>query len=106
VAGADVAEVARGHGEGDLFVVGAGGGEIALEVVHDLCGDARPVDRVDRADLVARLEGGVVGDRLHDVLAVVEHAADGDVEDVGIRSEYICARWNALIRPCGESMKT
>jgi len=24
----------------------------------------------------------------------------------GSRSEYICAAWNALMRPCGESMKT
>ena len=31
-------------------------GEIAAEVVDDLRGDARPVDRVDRADAVARLE--------------------------------------------------
>jgi hypothetical protein len=72
----------RWHAEGDLLVVAPGGREIALEVIHDLRRHPRPVDRIDRADLVPGLEGVVVGDRLHDVLGVVEHARDGDVEDV------------------------
>ncbi len=75
VAGADVAEVARRHGEGHLLVVRFGRREIALEVIDDLRRDARPVDRIDRADLVLGLEGGIVGHRLDDVLRVVEHAA-------------------------------
>src|SRR5260221_3739454 len=56
VAGEDVAEVPRGDREGDLLVVRAGRGEIALVVVHDLRDDPRPVDRVHRADVVALLE--------------------------------------------------
>jgi hypothetical protein len=44
--------------------------------------DPCPVDRVDRADLLRGLVRQVVGHRFHDVLAVVEHALDGDVEDV------------------------
>ena len=88
VAGADVAEVARRHGKGHLLVVRAicpaGSQEIALEVIDDLRRNPRPVDRIDGADLVLLLEGGVIGDCLHDVLRVVEHAGDSDVEDVGI----------------------
>ena len=82
VAGVDVAEIARGHRERDLLGVRRGGGEVALEVVHHLRRDARPVDRVDRADAVAALELGVGGDRLDDVLAVVEHALEREVVDV------------------------
>ena len=52
------------------------------------------------------LEREVVRHRLHDVLAIVEHAFHRDVVDVGVRSEYICARWNALMRPAGDSMNT
>ena len=62
-----------------------GDGEVALEVVDDLRGDARPVDRVDGADPPARLERRVGAHRLDDVLAVVEHAVDRDVVDVGVR---------------------
>ena len=84
VAGEDVAEVAGGHGEGHRLADLLRHGEIALEVVHHLRHDARPVDRVDRADAIARLERRIVADRLDDVLAVVEHAAHGDVEDVRV----------------------
>ncbi len=59
--------------------------EVAAEVVDDLRDDARPVDRVDGADRVARLEGGVAADRLDDVLAVVEDAVDREVVDVRVR---------------------
>jgi len=65
-----------------LLVVRAGGAEITLEVIDDLRGHARPVDRIDRADAVSRLERGVVRHRLDDVLGVVEHAGHGDVVDV------------------------
>ena len=82
--GADVAEVPRGHGERHLFRVIFGRREIAFEVIDNLGKDTRPVDRVDRANLVLCLEGGVVGDGLDDVLAVVEHAFDGDVENVRV----------------------
>ena len=56
VAREDVAEVARRHGEVDDLVVAARRREIAREVIDDLRRDARPVDRVDGADRVARLE--------------------------------------------------
>lgn len=82
MAGADVAEVPRGHAEGHLFVIAGGGREPALEVIDHLGQHAGPVDGIDGTDPVLRLEGGVVGDGLDDVLGVVEHAAHGDVEDV------------------------
>ena len=58
--------------------------EEAGEVVDDLRQEARPVDRVDRADRVRALEVEVGGDRLDEVLAVVEDAFDRDVVDVGV----------------------
>ena len=84
VPGEDVAEIARRHREVDRLAVRLRHRAIAAEIVDDLRGDARPVDRIDGADRVARLERGVGGDRLHDVLAVVEHALDRDVVDVGV----------------------
>src|SRR5712691_4926727 len=84
VPGVDVAEIARGHRKGNRFAVATRHGEIRLEVIHDLRRDSGPVDRVDRADAVPRLETDVARDRLDDVLAVVEDAADGDIEDIGV----------------------
>ena len=85
MSGEDVAEIAGGHGEIDRSAVRFRRGEIAAEIVDDLGGDARPVDRIDRADPVAGLECGIGGHRLDDVLAVVEHPVDRDVVDVGVR---------------------
>ena len=85
MAGADVAEVSRRHAEGHFLVVGLRRLEPALEVVHDLGHHPRPVDRIHRADLVLRLEFGIVGHGLDDVLGIIEHAAHGDVENVRIR---------------------
>nr|GEU28576.1 hypothetical protein [Tanacetum cinerariifolium] len=84
VARADIAEVTRRHGERHLLVVRRGGGQVAAEVVHDLRHHARPVDRIDGADLVLRLERQIVGDGFHHVLGVVEHAFDGDIEDIRV----------------------
>ena len=81
---ANVAEVARWHGKGNLLIVRFRGQEIALEVINDLRRDTRPVDRIDRTNLVLGLEGGIVGDRLHDVLRIIEQAGHGDIEDIGI----------------------
>ncbi len=66
------------------MIVTCRGGEITLEVVHDLRRDARPVDRVDRADAIFALELGIAADGLDHVLAIVEHAFDGDVENIGV----------------------
>ena len=55
----------------------------AADVVDDLASDPRPVDRVDRRQRIAVAEREVVEQRLHQVLAVVEGAFDGDVVDVG-----------------------
>mmetsp|Transcript_6754 Transcript_6754/g.28334 ORF Transcript_6754/g.28334 Transcript_6754/m.28334 type:complete len:477 (-) Transcript_6754:1036-2466(-) len=84
MAGADVAEVAARHREADLLDIALRGLEVAGEVVDDLGQQTRPVDRVDRADAVLALEGQVVGHRLDDVLAIVKHALDGEVVDVGV----------------------
>ncbi|KAG0161948.1 hypothetical protein DFQ30_004760 [Apophysomyces sp. BC1015] len=58
--------------------------EVASEIVDDLRDDPCPVDRIDRADLVLRLEGVVVRHRLDDVLAIVEHPFERHIEDVRI----------------------
>ena len=84
MAGADVAEVARRHAEADRLVTRCGRREVTLEVVHHLRRDARPVDRVDGADAVASLERQVIAHRLDDVLTVVEHALDRNIDDVRV----------------------
>jgi hypothetical protein len=72
------------HREGDLPACPLRRREIALEIVDRLRRNARPVDRVHRADLPACLERGVAVDGLDDVLAVVERAIDREVVDVGV----------------------
>ena len=84
VARADVAEVAAGHGEIDGLRFALRGLHPAGEVIDHLRQQPRPVDAVDGADAVAALEGQIGADGLDDVLAVVKHAFDGDVVDVGV----------------------
>ena len=87
MASANVTEVARRYRERHLAVLArptARRSEVALEVVDDLRHDTGPVDRIDRADLVARLVSVIVRHRLDDVLCVVEHAFHREVEDVRI----------------------
>ena len=73
-AGEDVAEVAGGHARRDRLAQRPGGGH----VVHGLGHHTRPVDRVDRREPHPLAEPDVVEHRLHEVLAVVERAIDGD----------------------------
>ena len=48
------------------------------DVVDGLGHHPRPVDRVDRRQIVAIAEGGVVEHRLDEILAIVERSLDGD----------------------------
>ena len=77
IAGIDVAEIPGRHGEGDLAMRRAerdrGG-----EVIDRLRDDARPVDRIDAGEPHAVAEGVVIEHRLHQRLAVVEGAFDGE----------------------------
>ena len=82
VARVDVAEVAGGHAEVHRAAGGQTEGEPGFEVVHALCEYTRPVDGIDRADVVRGFVGGVAVHRFDEVLAVVEDAFDGDVVDV------------------------
>src|SRR5581483_5126929 len=82
--GEDVAEVPGRHSERHWFADLAYHGEICFEVVDRLRDHAGPIDRVDRADAVARLEACVAAYAFDDVLAIIEHATDANVEDVGI----------------------
>src|SRR6185436_17557789 len=56
VPGEDIAEVSRRDGEVDDLALLFRHREIGAEIVDDLRGNPRPVDRVDRADLPLRLE--------------------------------------------------
>ena len=89
VAGEDVAEIAGRHGEGDgpLRRAEAGGGG---EVIDDLGHDPAPVDRVHARQRRLLAEGGVIEHRLHQRLAVVEGAVDGD------RMDVVCPRGRHL----------
>ena len=92
MAGADIAEVAAWYAEADFFVIARSGVEITGEVVHDLGDDTAPVDGVDCADMVFGFEFGIVLYGFDDVLAVVKHAFNGDVVDVGIlQAEHLRA---------------
>ena len=84
VASADVTEITRRHRKCNLLIVGLRRGKVALEVIDDLRRHARPVDRIDRADFIFGLEGVIIGHRLDQILRLVKHATDGDVEDVWI----------------------
>lgn len=91
VAGVDVAEVAGRHGVIDFCAFWQVKREVRLDVVHALRQYARPVDGVDRADVVAALVGGVGIDGFYQILAVVEDAFDGDVVDVGVlQAVHLC----------------
>ena len=84
----DVAEVSGRHRERDLEAGAFGLGQAVgvaqprPHVVNDLGRDAAEVDRVHRAQAVRVLELQVGVQLLHQVLAVVERALDGDVVDV------------------------
>ena len=82
VAGKDVAEIAGRHGEID-GARGRAERHRRGEVIDDLRDDARPVDRIDarQRDLVAELV--VIEHRLHDRLAIVKGALDGERMHVG-----------------------
>ena len=79
-AGEDVAEVAGRHRERSSGPAARRSGH----VVDDLGHHPGPVDRVHGRQPHARSRNALVGEqRLHEVLAVVEGALDGDVVDVG-----------------------
>ena len=82
--GQDVAEVARWHGEAHGPVILLGHLQPTRDVVDDLGHDAAPVHRVDGAEMVTALEFEVTGDKLHEVLAIVEDPSDGNIANVGV----------------------
>ena len=82
IGGIDVAEIPGRHGERD-GTVGRAQRHRGPDVVDDLRHHPRPVDGVHRRELQLVAEGEIVEHRLHQVLAIVEGAFDGDVEDVG-----------------------
>src|SRR4029079_5256757 len=82
--GEDVAEVAGWNGAAHRLVVRGRRRKVPGEVVDDLGGDPRPVDRIDGAEEVLTLERRIGGDVLDDVLAVVERSLDGEVVDVRV----------------------
>ena len=55
------------------------------DVIHNLGEQARPVDRVNRAQMPFRLKVRVHVDRLHQVLTVIEYALNCDVHNVVVQ---------------------
>ena len=81
IAGEDVAEIAGRNGEGHRAMRRAerdGAGEI----IDDLGGDARPVDRIDAGRASVGRGRRMVEQALHHRLAIVERAFDGDDVDI------------------------
>ena len=85
MAGAHIAKVAARHREADLLRIACGGLKITGKVIHHLRQQTRPVDRVDCANFVFVFESQIVGDCLHQILAIVKHTFDGDVVNVFIQ---------------------
>ena len=91
MAGTHVAEIAARYAERHLLGIRLGCLDVAGKVVHHLRQQTRPVDGVDRTNLVFALELEVVGHCFDDVLAIIKHALDGDVVDVGVlQAEHLC----------------
>ena len=79
--GEGVAKIARGHavGDGPLGRAhGHGGGEVVDALGHD----PGEVDRIDPGEVYGLPQALVLEGRLHDGLAVVEGALDGDAADI------------------------
>ena len=85
MASTNVAEVAAGNRKAHLLLIAGRGLQVACKVVHHLRHQPRPVDGIDGADLVLALERQVGRDRLHQVLAIVEHSLNGDVVNVVVQ---------------------
>ena len=82
IAGVDVAEVSRGHGEGNRPLRGAEP-QRRMEIIDDLHDDARPVDRVHRHQPPPGGQKGLIGEgRLHQALAIIEIAFDRQIVDI------------------------
>ena len=86
---------------GTHTLIGPASRSVARDVVDDLRHHPRPVDAVDRAQLHALAELGVVEHRLHHVLAVVERAVDGHHAHVGRLAPWSSA--GAARRWCGRA---
>ena len=82
MARAHITEVATGHAKADALAVVGGGLQVAGKVVHHLRHQPRPIDGVHRSNAVAPLEFQIAGDAFDQVLAIVKHAFDCDVDDV------------------------
>ena len=79
--GEHIAEIAGRHAERHLAIRRAQR-QRRGDVIRNLRGDPRPVDRVHRREMHLLAERRVGEHRLHQVLAVVERALDRDVGDV------------------------
>ncbi|CRH67244.1 Uncharacterised protein [Chlamydia trachomatis] len=88
---ANIAEVARGNDDVnsaiqvEATVRASCHLQPGRDVIHDLGEQARPIDRVDRAQVPFRLKVEVHVDRLDQVLAVIEYALNCDVHDVVVQ---------------------
>ena len=81
--GKDIPEIAGGHREINHAPL-PGQQQRGIDIINDLGHDSRPVDGIDRAQMVLLLEGDVVEQRFDNGLAVVKGTTDRQVEDIGI----------------------
>ena len=82
--GTDVAKISAGHRETHLLAVSFCRLDVTRKIVHNLCKQTRPVDGIDGTNLVLAFEGQIVADCLDDVLAIIKHTFDGNVENIGV----------------------
>lgn len=79
-----IAEIAGRHAE-RYGTIGRTQRQGGMDVIDDLARDARPVDRVDRRQMVAVAEFEIAEQRLHQILAIVEIALDRHVMDIRVQ---------------------
>ena len=80
--------------------------QVTLEVVDNLRDHPAPIDRVDTSDAEALLEFEIAGNGFDDVLTIVKHAFESNVENIRVGQRIHLRALNSLILPLGDSMKT
>jgi hypothetical protein len=90
----------------ETFCAFGGRLQVAAEVVHHLRHHARPVDRIDGADLLARLEFRSFDTALTMSWQSSNTPSTAMLKMFGSCRLNICAVWKALIFLCGDSMNT
>ena len=91
MAGTNIAKVTGRNAKGNLLIGAFGDLEPAGNVVNHLGHQPCPVNGIDRANAIGGLKISISRYRLDHILAIIEYAIEGDVEDIRvIQSKHLC----------------